>query len=89
MSGDYVMVIPDELPVRIGDGPMVGTYYTDRCGMDFIEVWVDGGKVSMPTPWPAPQSVPGTPYEAFVRGDWSTGRFAIRLREDYTPLEDR
>ena len=82
MSADYVMVIPDGLPVRIGDGPMVATYYQDRYSLECAEVWVDGRKVEMPMPWPDPQPVPGTPYEAFVHGDWLTDRFAIRLRDE-------
>lgn len=80
MSGEYVMVIPDCNPVRIGDGPTVATRYEDRYSGGIAEVWVDGEKIEMPLPWPDPQPVPGTPYEAFVHGDWYTDRFAIRLR---------
>lgn len=87
MNGDYVMVIPDELPVSIGSGPKVATYREDFCGPEFMEVWVNGRKLAMATPWPAPQPVPNSPYEAFVQADWQSDRFAIRLREDYDPQE--
>jgi hypothetical protein len=83
------MVVPDCDPVRIGDGPTVATRFEDRYSMEIIEVWVNGVKRAMATPWPDPQPVPNSPYEAFVHGDWPTDRFAIRLRQDQTPQEER
>lgn len=89
MSADHVMVVPDCDPVRIGAGPTVATRFEDLCTMRFLEVWVDGRRFTMSTPWPDPQPVPNSPYEAYVLGDWVTDRFAIRLREDHDPQEER
>lgn len=90
MSGEYVMVIPDCAPVSIGDGPTVATRFEDLDSMTVIEMRVDGEKIAMPAPWPDPQPIPGTPYEAlFARGDGCGDRLAIRLREDHNPQEKR
>lgn len=81
VNGEHVMVVPDALPVRIGDGPAVATYLEDHCNAESMEIWVDGMRHFMDKPWPEPRPVPGTPYEAYAHGDWTSDRFAIRLCE--------